>query len=96
MSTRVALEQRRELVVDRRLREVELDELDLATRRECGRANVEREDAPVAPVFVEPAQQLSAEVRRRAGDGDDALGRGGEHAGLIPSDPCDTRIVWKT
>ena len=39
----VALEQRRELAVDRRLREVELDELDLAAGRERGRADVERE-----------------------------------------------------
>jgi hypothetical protein len=75
------LEQRRELAVDRRLGEVELDELDLAADLRGG-PDVERDHPLVPGIFFEPAQQLPAEERARPGHRDDAAvgGGAGRHA----------------
>src|SRR5450432_736229 len=89
------LKQRHELAVDRRLGEVELDELDLAADLR-GSANIECEDARVARVLFEPSQQLAAQVRARAGHRDDAAadlpreGRRGWtwHGRLIAQNPA--------
>ena len=74
MSTFVALEQRRELAVDGRLRQVELDELDLAAGPATGGRTSSASTRRVPRVLLEPAQQLAAEERARPGHRDDAAG----------------------
>jgi hypothetical protein len=81
---RVLLEQRGEVAVDGGLREIDLDELDLAAGHERGRPDVERQHPIVPRILLEPAEELGAEERARARDRDDArLGVAARHGGAL-------------
>jgi hypothetical protein len=77
----LALEQGRDLAVDRRLGQVDREEprLGRAGGQDRRRLDVEDQHLGVAAIFFEPLDQLGAQVGARAGDRDDALpGRGAD------------------